>query len=47
MTRGTTHLSIDDDWTYHGMRVVRMQNEHLAVDVLPERGANIFRVVDK
>lgn len=41
------HLDIDDNWTHHGLRVVRLQNRHLAIDVLPQRGANIFRVLDK
>lgn len=40
-------LRIDDNWTYHGLRLIRLENRHLAVDVLPERGANIFRVLDK
>jgi hypothetical protein len=47
MIRAHSHLDIDDNWTYHGLRVVRMQNQHLALDVLPQRGANIFRVLDK
>ena len=42
-----SHLDIDDHWTYHGLQVVRLQNQHLALDVLPQRGANIFRVLDK
>ena len=41
------HLDIDDHWTYHGLRVIRLQNQHLALDVLPQRGANIFRLLDK
>jgi hypothetical protein len=47
MTRVPRHLDIDDNWTYHGLKVVRLQNQHVALDVLPQRGANIFRVVDK
>jgi hypothetical protein len=47
MIRAQSHLDIDDNWTYHGLRVVRLQNQHLALDVLPQRGANIFRVLDK
>jgi Domain of unknown function (DUF5107) len=42
-----SHLSIDDHWSYHGLRMVRMENEHVALEILPERGANIYRVVDK
>lgn len=40
-TRITPH------WHLHGLRCVRMENEHVAIDVLPERGGNIFRLVDK
>ncbi|WP_029112361.1 DUF5107 domain-containing protein [Mycobacterium sp. URHB0044] len=40
-------MNIDDNWTYHGLRVVRLENKHIALDVLPQRGANIFRVLDK
>lgn len=47
MTRAQRHLDIDDNWTYHGLKMVRLQNQHLALDVLPARGANIFRVLDK
>jgi hypothetical protein len=47
MARVQPHLDIDDHWTYHGLQVVRLQNQHLALDVLPQRGANIFRVLDK
>ena len=38
---------IDDAWTYAGLRCIRLENEHLAVDVLPELGGNIFRFIDK
>ena len=31
-------VTIDDAWTYHGLTVVRLENEFLALDVLPERG---------
>lgn len=40
-------VRIEDDWTYHGLKVVRLENENLALDVLPERGGNIFRLIDK
>ena len=40
-------VRIDDAWSYHGLKVVRLENEILALDVLPERGGNIFRLVDK
>jgi Domain of unknown function (DUF5107) len=38
---------IDDRWTYHGLQVVRMENARLAVDVMPELGGKILRIVDK
>ncbi len=40
-------LRVDDNWTYHGLRLIRLENRHLAVEVLPERGGNIFRLIDK
>lgn len=42
-----TDVRVDDNWTYHGLRLVRLENRHLAIEVLPERGANIFRLIDK
>jgi hypothetical protein len=42
-----TGVRVDDNWTYHGLRLVRLENRHLAIEVLPERGANIFRLIDK
>jgi hypothetical protein len=38
---------IDDRWTYHGLQVVRLENARLAVDVMPELGGKILRIVDK
>ena len=40
-------VTIDDAWSYHGLRVIQIQNEILRLDVLPERGGNIFRLIDK
>lgn len=40
-------VKIDDAWSYHGLKVIRLENEILALDVLPERGGNIFRLIDK
>ena len=40
-------VQIDDAWSYHGLKVIRLENEILALDVLPERGGNIFRLIDK
>ncbi len=38
---------IDGNWTYRGLACVRLENEHLGVDVLPELGGKIHRIVDK
>jgi hypothetical protein len=38
---------IDDRWQYHGLRTVRLENARLAVDVLPELGGKILRLIDK
>src|SRR6202034_378910 len=40
-------VRIDDAWSYHGLKVIRLENEILALDVLPQRGGNIFRLIDK
>lgn len=37
----------DPHWRYHGLECLRIENEHLAVDVLPELGAKIHRLIDK
>lgn len=37
----------DPDWRYHGLDCIRIENEHLALEVLPELGAKIHRLVDK
>jgi hypothetical protein len=38
---------IDGNWTYRGLACVRLENEHLSVDVLPELGGKIHQIVDK
>ena len=38
---------IDARWEYNGIRCVQLENEHLRVEVLPELGGKIFRLVDK
>jgi galactose mutarotase-like enzyme len=38
---------IDDRWAYSGLTCIRLENEQLAVDVLPELGGKIHRLVDK
>jgi len=39
--------SIDTNWQYCGLRVVRMENERICVDILPEAGAKIFNFIHK
>jgi hypothetical protein len=38
---------IDPHWTYRGLPAVRMENRWMAVEVLPDAGAKIFRLIDK
>jgi hypothetical protein len=38
---------IDDNWSYRGLACVRLENEHLALDVLPDLGGKIHRLIDK
>jgi len=38
---------IDSDWQYRGLQVVRLENDLLCVDVLPELGAKIWNFVHK
>jgi galactose mutarotase-like enzyme len=38
---------IDDRWEYNGLRCVTLENEHLRIEVLPELGGKIFRLIDK
>lgn len=35
------------DWSFNGCRVLRLENEVLLVDVLPELGGKIWRFIDK
>jgi hypothetical protein len=37
----------DPHWRYHGLECLRIENEHVAVEVLPELGAKIHRLIDK
>ena len=37
----------DPHWRYHGLECLRIENEHVAIDVLPELGAKIYRIIDK
>ena len=38
---------VDADWSYRGLQVVRLENEILRIDVLPELGAKIWNLVHK
>src|SRR5207247_3229520 len=38
---------IDPHWTYRGLPAVRLENRWMAVEVLPDAGAKIFRLIDK
>ncbi len=40
-------LFVDTDWQYRGLQVVRIENEHIRVDVFPEVGAKIYNFVHK
>jgi len=40
-------VRIETAWRLHGLECLRLENEHLALDVLPERGGNLFRLIDK
>ncbi len=37
----------DPHWRYHSLECLRIENEHVAVDVLPEMGAKIYHLIDK
>ncbi|HLQ23221.1 MAG TPA: DUF5107 domain-containing protein [Gemmatimonadales bacterium] len=38
---------IDASWEYNGLRCIQLENDHMRVDVLPELGGKIFRLIDK
>jgi hypothetical protein len=38
---------IDAHWSYRGLPAVRMENRTIALEVLPDLGAKIFRLIDK
>jgi hypothetical protein len=37
----------DPHWTYRGLDCLRLENEHVALDVLPQLGGKIHRLMDK
>jgi galactose mutarotase-like enzyme len=40
-------VRVDDRWAYDGQPSIRIENEHLAADVLPGMGGKILHLVDK
>jgi len=40
-------VSVDVNWQYHGLRVVRIENEVLCIDILPELGAKVYNFIHK
>lgn len=40
-------VRVDDEWSYAGLPVVRMENSALAVDVVPAMGAKLLHLIDK
>jgi galactose mutarotase-like enzyme len=38
---------IDDRWSYEGLRTIRLENARVGVDVMPELGGRVHRLVDK
>ena len=40
-------VRFDPHWCYRGLECLRLENEHLALEILPELGAKIWRIVDK
>ena len=38
---------IDTDWQYRGLQVVRLENEVICLDVLPELGAKVWNLIHK
>ena len=40
-------VDIDVHWKYHDLRVLRIENELVCLDVLPELGAKIYNFIHK
>jgi hypothetical protein len=40
-------VRLDLNWQFHGLRVVRIENDLLCIDVLPELGAKIYNFIHK
>ncbi|GJM33872.1 MAG: hypothetical protein DHS20C18_28730 [Saprospiraceae bacterium] len=41
------HCTINDKWTYNGMKVIFMENEFLKIGILADRGSDIFQYLYK
>jgi len=40
-------VSVDVNWRYNNLQVVRIENEHLCIDILPECGGKIYNFIHK
>lgn len=40
-------VSVDTHWSYCGLQVVRIENDYLQIDILPELGAKIWNLVHR
>lgn len=38
---------VNTDWSYRGLQVVQLENEHLCLDVLPQLGAKVWNIIHK
>jgi hypothetical protein len=38
---------VETEWTYRGLRVVRIENELVRLDILPELGAKVYNLIHK
>src|SRR5688572_14774315 len=41
------HVHFNKDWHYHGCQVLRLENEFVSIEILPELGGKIYRWIDK
>lgn len=40
-------VRFDPHWRYQGLECLRLENEYVALEILPELGAKIYRIIDK
>ena len=38
---------VETEWTYRNLRVLRLENEFLRLDILPELGAKVYNLIHK